>query len=189
MRNLSFLVVIFPAFLALPVYAQTVIDVPEQNKTDVTVIDTVEVVDDKTIILPVETPLDKPVIAAKTAKESGQPTMTTHPVLNMMPDKSELIRLPEEAASVAVGNPNHINVMLDTPDTLIVVPRTVGASHFSVIGESGKLIMQRHVVVGAPQEQYVRVRRSCNANSGRDCRETSVYFCPNMCHEVEPPRN
>ena len=108
-----------------------------------------------------------------------------YPVLNMTQDKSEMIKLKGEAASVVVGNPNHINVMLDTPTTLIVVPRKAGASHFSVVGQDGNIIMQRHVVVGAPKEKYVRIRRSCNASSGRGCQKTSTYFCPDTCHEVQ----
>lgn len=111
-------------------------------------------------------------------------TDMTHPVLNLTPDKSELIKLDQEAASVLVGNPNHLSVMLDTPDTLVVVPRTPGASYFTVVGKDGSILMQRHVVVGTQQENYVRIRRSCGANTGRDCQETSVYFCPDMCHEV-----
>ena len=108
-----------------------------------------------------------------------------YPILNMTQDKSEMIKLKGEAASVIVGNPAHINVMLDTPTTLIVVPRKAGASHFSVLGKDGNIVMQRHVVVGAPKEKYVRIRRSCNANSGSNCQSTSTYFCPGTCHEVQ----
>lgn len=107
----------------------------------------------------------------------------THPIMRLMPDKSQLVKLDRNAASVIVGNPNHISVMLDTPDTLVVVPRAPGASHFSVMGEDGSLIMQRHVVVGAAKERYVRIRRSCDTGD-RNCQPTSTYFCPDMCHEV-----
>ncbi len=109
----------------------------------------------------------------------------THPILRLTPDKSEIVHLDAEAASVIVGNPNHINVMLDTSRTLVVVPRQEGASHFTVIGKDGSVLMQRHAIVASPKENYVRIRRSC-ANSGRgsSCQETSVYFCPDMCHEV-----
>lgn len=110
----------------------------------------------------------------------------THPVLELTPDKSELVKLDQEAASVIVGNPNHVNVMLDTPDTLVVVPRTPGASYFSVVGKDGSIIMQRHVVIGggAHKENYVRIRRSCAGSGSSTCQETSVYFCPDTCHEV-----
>ncbi len=112
------------------------------------------------------------------------------PILHLMQDKSEMIQLREDAASVIVGNPNHINVILDTPTTLIVVPRGSGASHFSVIGKDGTVILERQVVVGAPHNnnedgnKYVRIRRSCAASTSRNCQPSSVYFCNGSCHEV-----
>lgn len=129
------------------------------------------------------TPLDNPVSEVISGDENTVVTDTTHPQLNLTEDKSEMIRLSEKAASVIVGNPNHISVLLDTPDTIIVVPRLAGASYFTVIGENGKVIMQRHVVVGAPKDDYVRIRRSCNAGDS-NCQQTSVYYCPNTCHQV-----
>ncbi|MEM9469901.1 MAG: pilus assembly protein N-terminal domain-containing protein [Pseudomonadota bacterium] len=121
------------------------------------------------------------------SSEQKVKTDMTHPVMNLTPDKSELLKLDQEAASVIVGNPNHVNVMLDTPDTLVIVPRLPGASYFTVIGQDGSVVMQRHVVVGggAQKENYVRIRRSCGNNtSGRPCETESVYFCPDMCHAV-----
>jgi len=107
----------------------------------------------------------------------------THPIMHLSQDKSEMITLKEDAASVIVGNPNHVSVLLDTPRTLVVVPRVAGASHFTVIGKDGSTLMQRHIIVGGPKEKYVRIRRSCGPND-RDCQATSTYFCPDVCHEV-----
>lgn len=127
----------------------------------------------------------------KTGDVMDMPTMTdtqvesmTHPILRITPDKSEMVKLQQEAASVIVGNPNHLSVLLDTPNTLVVVPRAEGASHFTVLGKDGSVLMQRHVIVGAAKENYVRIRRSCSP-SDRGCQPTSVYFCPDMCHEVK----
>ena len=109
----------------------------------------------------------------------------THPALKMMPDKSELVRLDREAASVVVGNPTQIAVMLDSPRLAVVIPRASGATYFTVLDKDGNVIMQRHVIVAGPKKNYVRVRRSCaNAGEGAECQPTSVYFCPDMCHEV-----
>ena len=113
----------------------------------------------------------------------GDNIVVTHPIMRLTQDKSEMVKLDQEAASVIVGNPNHVSVLLDTPDTLVIVPRTAGASHFTVLGKDGSILMQRHVIVGAPKEQYIRIRRSCSPDD-RGCRPTSVYFCPDMCHEV-----
>lgn len=109
----------------------------------------------------------------------------THPPLKLTPDKSELVRLNKEAASVVVGNPAHITVLLDTPKLAVVVPRQAGATHFSILDKEGNVIMQRHVIVASPRKNYVRIRRSCSkAAQGVACQPTSVYFCPDMCHEI-----
>ena len=115
--------------------------------------------------------------------QANDPASATHPIMRLMPDRSELVKLDSEAASVIVGSPAHVSVLLDTPDTLVVVPRAPGASHFTVIGKDGSVLMQRHVIVGAAKEKYIRIRRSCASND-RTCQPTSVYFCPDMCHEV-----
>lgn len=115
---------------------------------------------------------------------ANDPITATHPIIRLMPDRSELVKLEGEAASVIVGSPAHVSVLLDTPDTLVVVPRAPGASHFTVIGKDGSVLMQRHVIVGGAKEKYIRIRRSCGPND-RGCQPTSVYFCPDMCHEVK----
>lgn len=107
----------------------------------------------------------------------------THPPLKLTPDKSELIKLDKKAGSIIVGNPNHLNVMADSATTLVLSPQLPGATYLTVLDTEGKVIMQRHVIVASPKEQYVRVRRSC-AGGGKDCQETQVYFCPDMCHEI-----
>lgn len=124
--------------------------------------------------------MDMPVANTTTSVDQMD---TTHPIMNLSQDKSEMITLKQDAASVIVGNPNHVSVLLDTPRTLVVVPRVAGASHFTVIGKDGSTLMQRHIIVGGPKEKYVRIRRSCGAND-RDCQATSTYFCPDVCHEV-----
>ncbi len=136
-----------------------------------------------------KSPSNKDLMPPVTAQSAAQPSESleneTHPVLNLTPDRSELVRLDREAGSVVVGNPNHVTVMLDSPRLAVVIPRTPGATYFTVLGKDGNVIMQRHVVVAAPKKNYVRVRRSCsNAANNADCQPTSVYFCPDMCHEI-----
>ena len=110
----------------------------------------------------------------------------THAPLNLTPDKSELLRLDRDAISVVIGNPAHINVLLDTPRVVVVVPRQPGATHFTILDQNGDVIMQRHAIVAPPSEDYVRVRRSCaNAAEGENCHDTSVYYCPDTCHEIQ----
>lgn len=124
--------------------------------------------------------------AATSTEDTIEDIAATHPAIRMTPDKSELVRLDRDAASVIVGNPEHISVLLDTPRLLVVVPRGPGASYFTVLDQNRDIIMQRHVIVASPKEKYVRVRRSCAVSDaqGLACAETSVYYCPDMCHEI-----
>lgn len=112
------------------------------------------------------------------------PEQGTHPLIRLTPDKSEIIRLPEPVQSLLVGNPSHLNVLMDSARTLVLVPREPGATHFTALNRDGEIIMQRHVIVGSPKEDYVRIRRSCINAGGGDCETTSVYYCPGMCHPV-----
>lgn len=126
-----------------------------------------------------------PVTTQSAANPTDNLNSETHPTLNLMPDKSELVRLDREASSIVVGNSSHVSVLLDAPRLAVVIPRTPGATYFTVLDKDGDVIMQRHVVVAAPKKNYVRVRRSCSGDNNRgDCQPTSVYFCPDMCHEI-----
>ncbi len=108
----------------------------------------------------------------------------THPDLKLTPDKSELIRLDSDAGSIIIGNPAHINVIADSSTTLVIVPRAIGATHFTVLDKNGQIIMQRHVIVASPKENYIRIKRVC-ADNAPNCQSTSVLYCPDMCHEIK----
>ncbi len=107
----------------------------------------------------------------------------TDPALRLTPDKSELIRLDAPAGSVIIGNPLHINIIADSSTTLVVVPRLPGATHFTILGKDGQVLMQRHVIIASPKKDYIRIKRVCSEDS-KKCQNTSVLYCPNMCHEI-----
>lgn len=117
------------------------------------------------------------------------PDSAMYPPMRLTPDKSELVRLKRKAASVLIGNEAHIQVLLDTPTRLVVIPRAPGATYFTILDDQGDIVMQRHVIVASPKEKYVRIRRSCASNAGRGCQETSIYYCPDMCHDVQIETN
>lgn len=110
---------------------------------------------------------------------------TAYPPIRLTPDKSELLRLKREAHSVIIGNPVHLNILMDSQKRLILVPREPGATYFTVLDDAGAILMQRHVIVAAPKEDYIRVRRTCmNMEESTGCQATRVYYCPDMCHEI-----
>jgi hypothetical protein len=111
------------------------------------------------------------------APESG-----AYPLLRLTPDKSEIVRLNADAATVIVGNPNHLSVLAENTKTLVLVPKAEGATYFTVMDKNSGIIMQRHVVISTGTDKYIRIRRACSGNA--NCQPTQVYYCPDMCHEI-----
>lgn len=107
----------------------------------------------------------------------------THPIIRLTPDKSELIHLDNSAASIIIGNPAHISVIADSAKLIVVIPKAPGATHFTVLGKNGQIIMQRHVIVASPKKDYLRIKRTCS-DDAENCQKTSVFYCPDMCHEI-----
>lgn len=107
----------------------------------------------------------------------------THPTLKLTPDKSEMIRLDADATSVIIGSGEHLGAVAESSRLIVLVPRLPGATYLTILDAQGKVLMQRHVLVDAPKEKYVRIRRTCNTDAA-GCEATTVYYCPDMCHRV-----
>lgn len=120
----------------------------------------------------------------ETTGYEGDLSDPTHPPVRLTPDKSELVRLKREAGSVVVGNPAHVSVLMDTPQLAVLVPKSPGATYITFLDDDGGVIMSRHIIVAAPSEKYIRVRRACINSSDENCASTSVFYCPDMCHEI-----
>jgi len=121
--------------------------------------------------------------SAETAREYEVNGEETHPPVRLTPDRTEMVKLDEDANSIIIGNPAHLNVLLDNPRLLLLAARQPGATQLTVLNREGKVIMQRHVIVSGPKEDYIRIRRSC-INGGSGCQPTTVYYCPGICHDV-----
>ncbi len=98
-------------------------------------------------------------------------------------DKPEIVRLDRDAVNVIVGSNENLRVVPDTNKTLVLIAKKPGSTYFRALDVDGKVIMQRHVIIGSPNKNYIRIRRAC-ANGAAGCKQYSVYYCPDMCHEV-----
>lgn len=105
--------------------------------------------------------------------------------LRISPDKPEVLHLNGDVVSVLVGSEDTLRAVPDTNRSIILIPKKPGATYFKALDGDGKVIAQRHVIIGAPvnKSKYIRIRRAC-VNGAEGCREYSVYYCPDMCHEV-----
>jgi len=133
--------------------------------------DSVPAIDEKDII-------DAPPIAdLKPSEQEMAP-------LRITPDKPEIVTLSREAANVLVGSDEHLRAIPDTNRTIILIPKKPGATYFKALDANGNTIMQRHVIIGAAKSEYIRIRRAC-ANGEDGCKQYSLFYCPDACHEVE----
>jgi hypothetical protein len=105
--------------------------------------------------------------------------------LRLTSNKDQLIRLEQDAASVVVNNPSKVNILLDSPRLLIVMPRETGATSFKVLNAKGEVILEKDVIISNAQPEYVRVRRMCASNDA-SCVPSAYYYCPDGCYEVTP---
>lgn len=131
-----------------------------------------------------------PVVPAIPSDTTASPTDTTidaaeEAPLRISPDKPEVIKLDRDAVNVLVGSDETLRAVPDTNRTIVLIPKKPGATYFKAIDADGKVIMQRHVIVGAVEKgnKYIRIRRACAGDDAK-CKEFSVYYCPDMCHEV-----
>lgn len=137
-------------------------------------------------ILPVETTSSEVIPSNKSlglATVNSVVDAEEMPPLRIGLDKPEVITLDRDAINVLVGSNKNLRVVPDTNRTLVLIPKQPGSTYFKALDADGKVIMQRHVIVGSPNANYMRIRRAC-ASGDKNCQQYSVYYCPDMCHEV-----
>lgn len=103
--------------------------------------------------------------------------------LRLSLDKPAIVRLDRDAVNVIVGSNENLRVVPDTNKTLLLIAKKPGSTYFQALDVDGRVIMQRQVLIGSPSKNYIRVRRAC-ANGSEGCKQYSVYYCPDICHEV-----
>ncbi len=125
-----------------------------------------------------------PLNQEKSATEETVGDDGDYPLLRLTPDKPETVQLDRAAVNVLIGNDTHLQIIPDTSRNLILMPRKPGTTYFKALDAAGEVIMQRHVVIAPPKHNYVRIRRACSADQ-RDCKAYSMYYCPDICHEMD----
>lgn len=105
--------------------------------------------------------------------------------IRLTPDRTKILRLNKDAASVIVTNPAHASVVLDSARTVILMPRAPGTTSLIILDRDGGAILERNVIVSAAQPKYVRIRRACDSRD-RTCQESAYYYCPDGCYEINP---
>jgi len=105
--------------------------------------------------------------------------------LRLTPDRVKILKLKKDAVSVVVTNPAHAVALLDSPRTVILMPRTPGTTSLVILDRNGDTLLERNIIVSAAQNKYVRIRRVCPDNA-RGCAAEAYYYCPDGCFEINP---
>jgi Pilus formation protein N terminal region len=97
------------------------------------------------------------------------PTESTIPVSI---DQAKLIRLPERAATIVVGNPLIADITLQPGGVIIVTGKSYGATNFVAMDRNGEVLVDRIIMVGSPADPIVTVYRGIERES---------YSCTPVC--------
>lgn len=104
--------------------------------------------------------------------------------LRLSLDKSEILRFDREIGSIILGNSVPASVLMDTPQTVVVVPKAIGATHATILAKDGRVLMDRHIIVDSSGGGYVRIRTTCIGKE-KGCTPNRSFYCPNgRCAEI-----
>lgn len=90
---------------------------------------------------------------------------------------SKIITLPADAASVIVGNPQHVTVTMDNPRMMVMTAGAPGVTQVIVLGVDSKVIWSDTVAVNRPSETMIRVRNACINAEGDGCQPVRLFNC------------
>jgi len=80
-------------------------------------------------------------------------------------DQARIMKLPDRAATLVIGNPLIADVTLQPGGIAIVTGKAYGATNFVVMDRSGAVLMERNVEVKAPPDRLVYVYRGIARNT------------------------
>src|SRR3954465_10406646 len=87
-------------------------------------------------------------------------------------DQAKLIRLPERAASIVIGNPLIADITLQPGGVIIVTGKSYGATNFVAMDRNGEVLVERIILVESAADPTVTVYRGIERES---------YSCMPVC--------
>src|SRR3954471_1400216 len=87
-------------------------------------------------------------------------------------DQAKLIRLPERAATIVIGNPLVADITLQPGGIIIVTGKSYGATNFVAMDRNGEVLLDRVILVESAADPIVTVYRGIDRES---------YSCMPIC--------
>ena len=100
------------------------------------------------------------------------PVLPTGGPIAVNMDQSKLIRLPERAATIVIGNPLVADITLQPGGIIIVTGKSYGATNFVAMDRNGEVLLDRIILVESAADPIVTVYRGIERES---------YSCMPIC--------
>ncbi len=117
------------------------------------------------------------VIVSFTLAVAAQPGLAGEPhpddMLDVVVDRSRLVKLPERVATIVIGNPLIADASLQTGGLMVLTGKGYGTTNLVALDRKGNALLEKIVQVHGPQQDVVVVYRGVN-------RET--YSCAPLCN-------
>ena len=117
------------------------------------------------------------VIVSLTLAVAAQPVLAGEPhpddMLDVVVDRSRLVKLPERVATIVIGNPLIADASLQTGGLMVLTGKGYGTTNLVALDRKGNALLEKIVQVHGPQQDVVVVYRGVN-------RET--YSCAPLCN-------
>ncbi|MDQ8727016.1 pilus assembly protein N-terminal domain-containing protein [Bradyrhizobium sp. LHD-71] len=92
--------------------------------------------------------------------------------ISVVVDQAKLIKLPENIATIVVGNPLIADVSLQSGGTVVVTGKGYGTTNVMALDRQGNVLIDRTVQVEGPTDKLVTVYRGLDRES---------YSCTPIC--------
>ncbi|MEZ5923529.1 MAG: pilus assembly protein N-terminal domain-containing protein [Hyphomicrobiaceae bacterium] len=90
-------------------------------------------------------------------------------------DQARLLRLPEPASNIIIGNPSIADVTLQSSDLLVITGKTFGVTNLIILDKTDKIILNQRLMVKSDDQKVVSLQRGIN---------TTTYNCVPKCEPV-----
>jgi Flp pilus assembly secretin CpaC len=90
-------------------------------------------------------------------------------------DQARLLRLPEPAVNIIIGNPSIADVTLQSSELLIITGKTFGVTNLIILDKDNKIILNQRLMVKSDDQKVVSLQRGIS---------TTTYACVPKCEPV-----
>lgn len=112
------------------------------------------------------------ILVAQPGAALAAPQASSNDTVQVMVDHAKVMRLPEKAQTVIVGNPAIADVSVQKNGVMVVTGKSFGVTNLIALDAGGALLAESLVRVGAASDSVLTVQRGLDRES---------YSCTPMC--------